>query len=119
MQWDWVFAGSKFVKDPDTGKEFYLGDSGDLICVANFMTSTLDVAVKSNADNTGLVFDAFTERIPKRQTPVRLVLTLSPDPPFGRDASDSAPNDSNAQPKHLTDPVPESILHFLPARKEK
>jgi hypothetical protein len=116
MQWDWVFAGSKFVKDSENGREAYLGDGGDLICVANFMTSTLDVAVKSDADNNGLAFDAFTERIPKRDTPVRLVLILTDEPPFGRD-HDAV--DSNEMPKHMTDPVPERVLRFLPALKDK
>lgn len=137
MEWDWVFAGSKIYKDPDTGKETYLGNSGELLCVANFMTSTMDVSVKSDAANSGLVFDAFTERIPKRNTPVRLVLVLSDEPPFaGEDATgdaaesgsvkdeaspgkkqvESEKSDGSELPKHLTDPVPERILEFLPTR---
>lgn len=119
MEWDWVFAGSKFVKDPDSGREAYLGDSGDLICVANFMTSTLDVAVKSDADNSGLAFDAFTDRIPKRNTPVRLVLTLTDEPPYGRDPADPDAIASKELPKHLTEPVPDRVLQFLPARKKE
>jgi hypothetical protein len=119
MEWDWVFAGSKFVKDPETGRESYLGDGGDLICVANFMTSTLDVAVKSDADNTGLVFDAFTDRIPKRNTPIRLVLTLTDEPPYGRDIKDAEADGAKEPPKHLTDPVPERVLQFLPPPKGK
>jgi hypothetical protein len=119
MEWDWVFAGSKLVKDPESGQESYLGDGGDLICVANFMTSTLDVAVRSDAANAGLVFDAFTERIPRRFTPIRLVLTLTDEAPYGRDApATSEEKESGAgkesQPKHLTEPVPERILKFLP-----
>lgn len=121
MEWDWVFAGSKFVKDPESGQEAYLGDGGDLICVANFMTSTLDVAVKSDAANAGLVFDAFTDRIPKRNTPVRLVLTLTDEPPFGKDAEPgkdpSATKESDEEPpKFLSDPVPDRVLKFLPDR---
>lgn len=119
MEWDWVFAGSKFVKDPENGREAYLGDGGDLICVANFMTSTLDVAVKSNADNTGLVFDAFTDRIPKRNTPVRLVLTLTDEPPYGRDSRDPDAAADKELPQHLTAPVPDRVLQFLPPRKQK
>jgi hypothetical protein len=119
MEWDWVFAGSKFIKDPESGREAYLGDGGDLICVANFTTSTLDVAIKSNADNAGLVFDAFTDRIPKRQTPVRLVLTLTDEAPFGRDSNDPNATESQELPRHLKDPVPDHVLRFLPARKEK
>ena len=134
MLWDWVFAGSKIYKDPDTGKEKYLGDGGELVCVANFMTSTLDVAVKSDAANSGLVFDAFSDRIPKRETPVRLALVLSDEVPYAGAENDatrvdtmgegekSEPEQSDRQErggpvgKHLTDPVPERILKFLPAR---
>lgn len=130
MEWDWVFAGSKIYKDPDTGKETYLGNSGELLCVANFMTSTMDVSVKSDAANSGLVFDAFTERIPKRNTPIRLVMVLSDEPPFAggdalADAAEASPDQKKAEseksdaselPKHLTDPVPERILEFLPTR---
>jgi len=144
MEWDWVFAGSKIYKDPDTGKENYLGDGGELVCVANFMTSTLDVAVKSDAANSGLVFDAFTERIPKRETPVRLAFVLSDESPYAGAESETTevsetdeskadsekrnPDKSNPDnrdskepdsrgPKHLNDPVPERILKFLPGRK--
>jgi len=121
MEWDWVFAGSKIYKDPDTGKETYMGDSGDLICVANFMTSTLDVAVKSDAANSGLVFEAFTEKIPKRYTPIRLVLVLSDEPPYsseGVDKNDSGDNsleNKDLLPKHLKAEVPKRVLEFLPA----
>ncbi|MCU0708572.1 MAG: hypothetical protein MUF23_09790 [Pirellula sp.] len=83
------------------------------------MTSTLDVAVKSDADNTGLVFDAFTDRIPKRNTPIRLVLTLTDEPPYGRDIKDAEADGAKEPPKHLTDPVPERVLQFLPPPKGK
>jgi hypothetical protein len=135
MEWDWVFAGSKIYKDPDTGKESYLGNGGELICVANFMTSTMDVAVKSDAANSGLVFEAFTDRIPKRNTPVRLVMVLSDESPYAGVDPSTAPSkpkdrdpgtaentetksESEDLPKHLTDPVPERILEFLPPRKK-
>ena len=120
MEWDWVFAGSKIYKDPDTGKETYMGDSGDLICVANFMTSTLDVAVKSDAANSGLVFEAFTEKIPKRYTPIRLVMVLSDEAPYSGDtpAADSSSSDgADALPKHLKVEVPKRVLEFLPEKK--
>lgn len=77
MPYDWVFAGSGFYKDVDSGEQRYLGDSGDLICVANFPTATMDLAVESAAANSGLVFEAFTENIPPMHTLVRLVLKVS------------------------------------------
>jgi hypothetical protein len=73
---NFVFAGSGFWKDPDTGKSEYLAESGDLICVSNFSTAMLDIPVESAQANSGLLFVAFTERIPEKSTPVRLVLQV-------------------------------------------
>ncbi|MEZ6138038.1 MAG: YdjY domain-containing protein [Pirellulaceae bacterium] len=73
---NFVFAGSQMWKDPDTGKERYLAESGDLICVSNFSTATLDVPMKSSQANSGLMFIANTDEIPEEETPVRLVLQV-------------------------------------------
>lgn len=70
----WVFAGSGFWKDEDTGREYYMGDSGDFICVSNFSTATLDVPVESSQVAGGLVYEPFTEKIPPLGTPVRMIL---------------------------------------------
>ena len=74
MVYDWVFAGSGFWKDPSDGRQFYYGDAGDFICVSNFPSATLDLPIESSQANTSLMFEAYTERIPPRGTPVRLVL---------------------------------------------
>jgi hypothetical protein len=74
MEYDWVFAGSGFWVDEDTGEKHYHADSGDLICVSNFPSATLDLPVKSSKDNTDLLFEAFTDKIPEKGTKVRLVL---------------------------------------------
>jgi len=73
LQHPWVFAGSEIWQDED-GQEHYLAESGDLICVSNFRTATLDVPVKSSQANEELLYEPFTERIPPRDTKVRLVL---------------------------------------------
>jgi hypothetical protein len=73
---NFVFAGSMFWQDPDTGKKIYQAESGDLICVSNFSTATLDVPIESSKVNSGLMFATFTERIPAEGTPIRLVLQL-------------------------------------------
>lgn len=70
----WVFAGSLFWKDPETGRQIYQAEGGDFICVSNFATAMLDVPVESTDANGGLFYEAFTERIPPLGTPVRLVL---------------------------------------------
>ena len=101
MPYDWVFAGSILYKDPDTGEENYLGNNGDLICVANFPTATLDIAIQSMSSNSGLSYSAYTERIPPHFTVVRLVLEIS----------DQAPNqsaDGVKKPQDQTEKAKES-----------
>lgn len=73
---NYVFAGSIFWKDPETNEERYMAEAGDLICVSNFSTATLDVPMNSSQVNSGLMFAAFTKHIPERDTPVRLVLQV-------------------------------------------
>ncbi len=80
MKLDWVFAGSKFVKNDDN-EELYLGDYGDFITVANFPSATLDLAIRSDASNESLQFAPNTDAIPPLFTPVRVVLVVSDDPP--------------------------------------
>lgn len=70
----WVFAGSRFWVDPDNGKQQYLADSGDLICVSNFPTAMLDLPINSSVEDAQRLFQAHTERIPALNTAVRLVL---------------------------------------------
>lgn len=74
MTHPWVFAGSGFWRDEETGKEFYKAEAGDLICVSNFSTAMLDIPVESSQINDGLLFEANTEKIPRLGTPVRVVL---------------------------------------------
>jgi hypothetical protein len=69
-----VFAGSQEIKHPISGEPYYLGDEGDLISVANFAGSIVDLAVVSSATDADHSFDAFTERIPPVDTPVVLIL---------------------------------------------
>lgn len=103
MEQDWVFAGSGFWTDEKTGKRYYMAEQGDLICVSNFTTATLDVPFESSQSNEGLLFEANTEVIPLAGVPVRVVLkpVLKEDakaagaadaatPADGRDASEGA-----------------------------
>jgi len=94
LEYPWVFAGSRFRKDPDTGETFYQADSdGDLICVSNFPGATLDLPIQSTSADTELLFEAFTENIPPRSTPVTLILT----PKLKKSGPGEAPGE--AQPK--------------------
>jgi hypothetical protein len=72
---DWVFAGSSFWTDPADGKEYYQADGGDLICVSNFPTATLDLPVESSQSNEALLFEAFAGRVSPRDTAVELILS--------------------------------------------
>ena len=76
MTFPFVFGGSGFWTDPDTGDQRYLADAGDLICVSNFGTAMLDVPIVSSQSNMDLLFEPFTERIPPIDTPVRVWLTI-------------------------------------------
>jgi hypothetical protein len=74
MSQDWVFAGSGFWKDEETGREHYKANGGDLICVSNFPTATLDLPIESSQANDELMFEAFADHVPPRGTKVRVVL---------------------------------------------
>jgi hypothetical protein len=76
---DWIFAGSGFWKDPADGREHYMANSGDVICVSNFATAMLDLPIESTAQNGHLAYEVYPERVPKRGTPVRVTLTPLPD----------------------------------------
>lgn len=82
MTESWVFAGSGIYVDERTGERFYKADgSGDLVCVSNFSTATLDLPVKSSAEAADLLYECFTERIPARDTQIRLVFIPRPSGP--------------------------------------
>jgi hypothetical protein len=75
---DWVFAGSMIFEDPVTKKSVYAADEGDLITVANFGSSILDLPIASPADNADR-FSARTDKIPPRDTEVFVTLTRRPN----------------------------------------
>lgn len=72
MDLPWVFAGSGFWQNEQTGTSGYMAEAGDLVCVANFSTATLDVPAELSNSNGSLLYEAFTERIPPLGWPVRL-----------------------------------------------
>ncbi len=74
MEHPWVFAGSRFWTDEETGKKYYQAEGGDFICVSNFSTAMLDIPIESSQSNEELAFEAFAERIPPLGAPVRLIL---------------------------------------------
>jgi hypothetical protein len=111
---DWVFGGSGEYVDESTKERHYMADSGELVCVANFGTSTLDIVVRSDQGNDILSFDTYTDRIPKRNTPIRLVFVLSSDKPHG-----ASPDDSQKEPEFLSQKTPDFVLNWLEAPPSK
>jgi hypothetical protein len=73
MTQPFVFAGSSFWTDEQTGKRHYQAEGGDFVCVSNFGTAMLDIPVRSSQSNESLEFEAFSEKIPPLGAPVRLV----------------------------------------------
>ncbi len=105
---DWVFAGSSFWTDPESGEQYYQADSGDLVCVSNFSTAMLDLPVESSGSNSALVYQAYSDKIPPRGTPVRLVFSPIPLP----SDNGGADTDSATQPGSV--PPEDSLLDRAP-----
>jgi hypothetical protein len=74
LETDWVFAGSAFWKDPADGQEYYQADGGDLVCVSNFPTATLDLPIESSQSNEALLFEVNEDRVPRVGTTVDMEL---------------------------------------------
>ncbi len=90
LEYAWVFAGSGFWVDEQAGERYYYADGGEFICVSNFSTAMLDLPIESSDANETLMFTAFTERIPPRETRVYLLLTpkLPPAQPVKKPATE-------------------------------
>jgi hypothetical protein len=103
MQYPWVFAGSAFYTDETTGQRYYQADGGDLICVSNFPSATLDLPVESSQENNSLMYTAFTDNIPPLGTKVRLILI----PKLGEASqADSSPKTPDPKPPAPESPAP-------------
>lgn len=71
---DWVFAGSMIFVDPDTKESHYMADNGEMICTSNFITSMLDLPVESSQKNNDLYYQANPEKVPPKETKIRMIL---------------------------------------------
>jgi hypothetical protein len=76
LEHDWVFVGSYLMDNPleKDKPPLYAANSGDVICVSNFVEAMLDLPINSSKNNAELEFEAFTERIPPLGTPVTVTL---------------------------------------------
>ncbi len=96
MSQKWVFGGSQIWNDPETGESIYYGDSGEMICLSNFSTATIDLNVESSASNDGLLFEAFTENIPPVGTKVYVV--IKPGESIGMEDADAEKDSATSNP---------------------
>jgi hypothetical protein len=87
---EFVFAGSGFYKQKD-GTQYYMAEAGDIICVANFGDAMIDITLRSSADNAGLMFEPYTERLPNRRTAMTIELV-----PVGLGAAADAPREKKS-----------------------
>jgi hypothetical protein len=78
MPHDWVFAGSRFFKDPEDPQKppYYCANNGEVICISNFPDSMLDLPVMSSKEEAELEFKAHTSRIPPVKTKVLVRLEV-------------------------------------------
>jgi hypothetical protein len=74
MEASFVFVGSSIYTDEETGEKYYQAEGGHLFCTSNFPDALLDVREESSASEGSLTYEAWTERIPPKGTPVLLVL---------------------------------------------
>lgn len=78
---DWVFAGSYLYQPEGVEKPIYAANDGRVITTANFPSALLDLPMQSKEGDPqgGLEFEANTELIPPRDTPVTVVLEVIKD----------------------------------------
>jgi hypothetical protein len=88
MKAKWVFAGSGFSTTMD-GEQWYQAQAGNVICVANFGDAMIDVSIQSSGNNSNLLFEPYTERIPEVGTEV--IVELVPVFPAGQNESEKKP----------------------------
>ena len=72
----WIFAGGEFYAD-DSGTQHYSADAnGEIIGVCNFPSVMIDIGQESTDANAELSFQACTEKLPERGTPVTVILSV-------------------------------------------
>ena len=72
---NWVFAGSGFWTDDETGQQVYRADgAGDFISVLNLPTATLDLPIRSTSTLESRSYEGFVEHMPPEKTPVTMIL---------------------------------------------
>ena len=86
---DFVFAGSGFYAQQAVGEDGtpgrtvtrYAAEGGEVVCVANFPSATIDIAERSSAEGQGVLYEAATGAVPPEGTSVLLAFTPRPEKP--------------------------------------
>ena len=100
LEADWVFVGSQFIPDPESGKQRYLADAGDFICVANFPSAMIDIAEKSSASDEYRAYEANSDLVPTTGTPVFIKLQRLTDIPAEKPAPPNIPPSEPSPPSN-------------------
>jgi|GEM_PF-1104183 len=100
MAHEFVFGGSSTWTDPETKRTIYRADGGEVICVSNFPVAMMDIPIESSEANGDLSFEAFTENIPVRRTPIRLYLIPK------KDAKEKAVESGKGSPPDIREASP-------------
>ncbi|MBS3734283.1 MAG: hypothetical protein KGY99_05080 [Phycisphaerae bacterium] len=70
----WVFVGSQILANG----RYWADVDGDVVSLANFASAVIDVPFESTAEDAALEFEARTEAIPPRKTPVEVIVEPLP-----------------------------------------
>jgi hypothetical protein len=70
---NWVFAGSRMVRDEE-GKNHFQGNYGDFICVLNNPNAMFDLPILSAGAIDNRIFEPNTKALPPPETPVTIIL---------------------------------------------
>ncbi|MFM8217617.1 MAG: YdjY domain-containing protein, partial [Planctomycetaceae bacterium] len=112
---EWVFVGSILAVDETTGQKTYAAEEGQYICVSNFAESMLDLALASSKEAAELSFEAWTERIPAKGTPVVIVLKpvaakAAPATPATDEPKAEKPEEEKPADPARKKPAPETVI---------
>ena len=98
LESNWVFAGSLFITDEETGQRYYTADSGELICVLSLPTAMLDLPIRSYGAIEARMFEAFEEHLPPPGTPITILLKpILKDKPAAAPKPAAIPNSRHAE----------------------
>lgn len=76
MDHEWVFSGSRLIRDPDRPKDppYYTANSGEIVSISNSPDAMLDLPVEITKDDAQLSFEVKTDRVPPLLSKVWLIL---------------------------------------------